>query len=88
MLFQILKLNFEIKKYKRWSWKEKFEILEQAKEFGVVETFRRFSVSTGNYYNWRKRFEQKEEAGLKTIYQEKTKNLVKLKRKTECSSSC
>lgn len=45
-------------KYKRWSLKEKLEILEQAKEFGVIETCRKFSVSTGNYYNWRKKFKQ------------------------------
>lgn len=31
-------------KYKRWSLKKKHEILEQAKEFGVVETCRKFSV--------------------------------------------
>ena len=62
-------------KYKRWSLKEKLEILEQAKEFGVIETCRKFSVSTGNYYNWRKRFEQKGEAGLKTTYQKKSKEL-------------
>jgi len=34
-------------KYKRWSLKEKLEILEQTKEFGVVETYRKFSVSNG-----------------------------------------
>ncbi len=62
-------------KYKRWSLKEKLEILEQAKEFGVVETCRKFSVSTGNYYNWRKKFDQKGEAGLKTTYQRKSKEL-------------
>ena len=62
-------------KYKRWSLKEKLEILEQAKEFGVIETCRKFSVSTGNYYNWRKKFEQKGEAGLKTTYQKKSKEL-------------
>lgn len=62
-------------KYKRWNLKEKLEILEQAKEFGVIETCRKFSVSTGNYYNWRKKFEQKGEAGLKTTYQKKSKEL-------------
>jgi len=62
-------------KYKRWSLKEKLEILEQAKEFGVVETCRKFSVSTGNYYNWRKKFDQKGVAGLKTTYQKKSKEL-------------
>src|SRR5690625_7410095 len=62
-------------KYKRWSLKEKLEILEQAKEFGVVETCRKFTVSTGSYYNWRKKFDQKGEAGLKTTYQRKSKEL-------------
>jgi len=62
-------------KYKRWSLEEKLEILEHAKEFGVVETCRKFSVSTGNYYNWRKKFDQKGEAGLKNTYQRKSKEL-------------
>ena len=62
-------------KYNKWSLKEKLEIIEQVKEFGVIETCRKFSVSTGNYYNWRKKFEQKGEAGLKTTYQKKSKEL-------------
>src|SRR5690625_7191113 len=69
-------------KYKRWSLKEKLEILEQAKEFGVVEICRKFSVSTGNYYNWRKKFDQTGEAGLKTTYQRKSKELREAEEET------
>src|SRR5690625_6497895 len=35
----------------------------------------KFTVNTGNYYNWRKKFDQKGEAGLKTTYQRKSKEL-------------
>ena len=57
--------------------KEKLEILEHAQEFGVVETCRKFSVSTGNYYSWRKKFDAQGKAGLKNTYQKKSKELRK-----------
>lgn len=64
-------------KYKRWTLKEKLEILEHAQEFGVVETCRKFSVSTGNYYSWCKKFDAQGEAGLKNTYHKKSKELRK-----------
>jgi len=37
-------------KYKRWSLLEKLEILASSEEIGVVETCRKYSVSTGTFY--------------------------------------
>jgi putative transposase len=35
-------------KYKKWSLEEKLEILSSYEELGVVETCRKYSVSTGS----------------------------------------
>ncbi len=60
-------------KYKRWSLSEKLEILTSAEEIGVVETCRKFNVSTGTFYNWKKKFDHKGEDGLKVNYDIKSK---------------
>ena len=60
-------------KYKKWTLKEKLEILSTSEEIGVVETCRKYSVSTGTFYSWKKKFEHKGEAGLKVSYDTKTK---------------
>ncbi|GHA52176.1 transposase [Salinimicrobium marinum] len=60
-------------KYKRWSLSEKLEILASAEEIGVVETCRKFNVSTGTFYNWKKKFDHKGEDGLKVNYDIKSK---------------
>jgi transposase-like protein len=39
-------------KYKKWTLKEKLEILSTSEEIGVVETCRKYSVSTGTFYSW------------------------------------
>lgn len=62
-------------KYKRWTVAEKLEILSKSEERGVVETCREYSVSTGTYYNWKKKFEGKGEAGLKVTYDTGSKEL-------------
>ena len=49
-------------KYKKWSLKEKLEILACSEEIGVVETCRKYSVSTGTFYSWKKKFDHKGEA--------------------------
>ncbi len=59
--------------YKKWTLKEKLEILSTSEEIGVVETCRKYSVSTGTFYSWKKKFEHKGEAGLKVSYDTKTK---------------
>jgi putative transposase len=59
--------------YKKWTLKEKLEILSTSEEIGVVETCRKYSLSTGTFYSWKKKFEHKGEAGLKVTYDTKTK---------------
>jgi len=60
-------------KYKRWSLLEKLEILASSEEIGVVDTCRKYSVSTGTFYSWKKKFDNKGEDGLKVNYDLKSK---------------
>jgi len=62
-------------KYKKWSLKEKLEILSLSEELGVVATCRKHGVSTGTFYSWKKKFELHGEAGLKVTYDTKSKEL-------------
>jgi putative transposase len=62
-------------KYKKWSLDQKLEILSMSEEIGVVESCRKYGVSTGTFYNWKKRFEHQGEAGLKFTYNTKSKEL-------------
>lgn len=62
-------------KYKRWSLEEKLIILASSEEIGIVETCRKYGVSTGSFYSWKKKFEHKGEDGLKVTYDTKSKEL-------------
>jgi len=62
-------------KYKKWTLEEKLEILKSSEEIGTVETCRKYGLSTGTFYNWRKKFDHQGEAGLKVIYASKSKEL-------------
>ncbi|WP_438988360.1 transposase [Polaribacter sp.] len=62
-------------KYKKWALEQKLEILSVSEEIGIVETCRKYSVSTGTFYSWKKKFEHKGEAGLKVTYDTKSKEL-------------
>ena len=62
-------------KYKKWSLQEKLEILASSEELGMVETSRKYSVSTGTLYSWRKKHESQGEAGLKVTYDVRSKEL-------------
>jgi|SRR5680860_538256 len=62
-------------KYRKWTLEKKMEILASSEEIGIVETCRKYSVSTGTFYSWRKKFEHKGEAGLKVTYDTKSKEL-------------
>jgi putative transposase len=42
-------------KYKRWSLEEKLTILASSEEIGTVETCRKYGVSTGTFYSWKKK---------------------------------
>lgn len=62
-------------KYKKWTLEKKLEILSSSEDLGIVETCRKYGVSTGTFYSWRKKFESKGEAGLKVTYETKSKEL-------------
>ena len=47
-------------KYRKWSLEEKLEILSSSEELGIVEACRKYSVSTGTFYSWRKKIFSKE----------------------------
>lgn len=53
---------------RKWTLKEKIEILEAAASGDVIGVCRQYGVSTATYYSWRKRFESKGEDGLKETY--------------------
>ncbi len=60
-------------KYKKWTLNQKLEILSSSEEIGIVESCRKYGVSTGTFYSWKKKFEHQGEAGLKVTYDTKTK---------------
>lgn len=62
-------------KYKKWSLEEKLEILSFSEELGVVEACRKYNVSTGTLYSWKKKHEKQGEAGLKVTYDTSSKEL-------------
>ena len=62
-------------KYKKWTLEQKLEILSSSEGIGIVETCRKYSVSTGTFYSWKKKFEHQGEAGLKVTYDTRSKEL-------------
>lgn len=62
-------------RYKKWTLSQKLEILSSSEEIGVVETCRKYGLSTGTFYSWKKKFDQKGEAGLKVTYDTRSKEL-------------
>ena len=53
-----------MKKQRRYSAEEKFLILREAQEHGVVETCRKHGVDPTTYYSWKERYEAEGIAGL------------------------
>ena len=62
-------------KYKKWTLDQKLEILSSGDSIGVVESCRKYGVSTGTFYNWKKKHDSQGEAGLKVTYDTKSKEL-------------
>ena len=62
-------------KYKKWSLQEKLEILACSEELGIVDTCRKYSLSTGTLYSWKNKHESQGEAGLKVTYDIRSKEL-------------
>jgi len=53
---------------KKWTIKDKIDIIEKAALGDVVGVCRKYGVSTGTYYFWRKKYEVHGENGLKENY--------------------
>jgi putative transposase len=62
-------------KYEKWTLEEKLKIIASSEETGVIETCRKYSLSTGAFYSWKKKFDNKGEAGLKVTYNTRFKEL-------------
>ncbi len=62
-------------KYKKWSLSEKLEISASSEAIGIVETYRKYSLSTGTLYSWKKKHDNQGEAGLKITYDARSKEL-------------
>ncbi len=65
-------------KYKKWSLAEKLEILACSEEIGAVDTCRKYSVSSGTLYSWKKKHDSNGEAGLKVTYDTRSSELKQL----------
>jgi putative transposase len=44
-------------KYKKWTLGQKLEILSSSEEIGIVEACRKYGISTGTFYSWKKKHE-------------------------------
>jgi putative transposase len=53
--------------------RKKIEILSFSEETDVVDACRKYGVSTGTFYSWKKKHEIHGEAGLKVTYDTKSK---------------
>jgi len=73
-------------KRKRWSVKEKIEIIEKAAEGDVIGVCRKYGISTGTYYLWRKKYETNGEDGLKENYQRQDSELKQAEEKVRILS--
>ena len=62
-------------KYKKWSLDQKLEILSSSEEIGIVEACRKYGVSTGTFYSWKKKYDHQGESGLKVTYDTRSKEL-------------
>jgi putative transposase len=51
-------------KLKKWSKEEKLKILEEAAQGEVIETCRKYEVSTATYYSWKRKFDTYGASGL------------------------
>jgi transposase-like protein len=54
-------------KYKKWSLEESRNLIS-FRRIRNCETCRKYSVSTGTLYSWKKKHEKQGEAGLKVTY--------------------
>lgn len=68
---------------KRWSTKEKLEIINYAKIHSVLKASREFSVSSPSIYKWMDAYDTKGESGLKGQKKDKSESLENKRLKRE-----
>ncbi|MGB5989184.1 MAG: transposase [Marinifilaceae bacterium] len=66
---------------RRWTLEEKLSILAEAENGNVVEVCRKNNISTGSFYNWKKKFETKGEEGLRIKYDTRSSEMKKAEEK-------
>lgn len=62
---------------RRWTIEEKIAILTEAKNGNIVDVCRKHNLSTGSFYNWKKKFDTKGEEGLKVNYDNRSSEMKK-----------
>lgn len=62
---------------RRWTLEEKIGILTEEENGNVVEVCRKHNISTGAFYNWKKKSDTKGEAGLRVKYDNSSPEMKK-----------
>lgn len=58
-----------MKKTRRnWSTEEKLQILQEADQIGLTETFRKYNLSAALYHRWKRDFNEQGVAGIQVKY--------------------
>lgn len=58
-----------MKKTRRnWSTEEKLQILQEADQIGLTETFRKYNLSAALYHRWKRDFNEQGVAGIQGKY--------------------
>jgi len=66
---------------KKWTLKEKIEIIEAASSGDVIGVCRKYGLSTATYYFWRKKYDTYGEEGLKESYRKDDSQLKQAEEK-------
>lgn len=58
-----------MKKTRRnWSTEEKLQIIQEADQIGLTETFRKYNLSAALYHRWKRDFNEQGVAGIQVKY--------------------
>ena len=72
-------------KYKKWTLDQKLEILSIADDIGIVEACRKYSVSTGTFYSWKKKFEHIGRSWFKSDLRYQEQRTKRSRRRKSCT---
>ena len=63
---------------RRWTLEEKLAVLQESENGSIVEVCRKNNLSTGSFYNWKKKFDTKGEKGLQVKYDSRSLEMKKV----------